>query len=119
MAAEGVGVSDSVSVEVTRAGGFGGPVNIPTGGAAVPLPANETLIIFFGVVIGLALVGLAVRRYMRSTGAITGPSRRDDFLKSIGISLVVGFAGFLLSASPLSWLLTAGVFYHQYFIKRK
>lgn len=34
--------------------------------------------------------------------------------RSVGIAAIIGFAGFLLSASPLSWLLSAGVFYWDF-----
>jgi len=107
--AESIGIGESVTVEVTRANAFSLPSAAGT----------ETIIIFFGVIVALALAGLAARRYMRRTGAVSGPSRRGDLLKSVGIAFAVGFAGFMLSASPLSWLLSAGVFYHQFFVKRK
>ncbi len=112
--AESIGIGESVTVEVTRANA----VNFPTI-SAQPLAATETVIIFVGVIIGLGLVALAVRRYMRQTGAVSGPSRRGDVLRSLGVAALVGFVGFLLSASPLSWVLSAGVFYHQLFVRSK
>jgi len=34
--------------------------------------------------------------------------------RSVGIAALIGFAGFLLSAHPLSWLLATGVFYWDF-----
>ncbi len=34
--------------------------------------------------------------------------------RSVLISAVIGFASFLLSADPLSWLLATGVFYYDF-----
>lgn len=111
--AESFGIGESVTVEVTRAGGL----RFDTTGSAA-LGAFETLAIFVGIVAVLAVVGFLVRRHMRQTGAVRGPSRRNDLVRSLAISAVMGFAGFLLSASPYSWVLSAGIFYHQFFYKR-
>lgn len=34
--------------------------------------------------------------------------------RSVAIAAVIGFASFILSAHPLSWLLATGVFYYDF-----
>lgn len=40
------------------------------------------------------------------------------FGKSLVLAAVLGFAAFMLSASGLSWVLAAGVFYYDYVVRK-
>ena len=41
----------------------------------------------------------------------------NRFVKSLVFSAVLGFASFLLSAHPLSWVLAIGVFYYDFMVR--
>lgn len=108
--AETIGLGDSVSVEVTRAGGFKTVVAGPGASTASP----ESAFIILGVLIVVAVLCYFLwRRMSRSSPRSKGVA----LFRSIGIASIVGFAGFMVSASPASWVLAAGVFFHQFFVK--
>ena len=118
--AEAIGVTDTVTVEVVRASPFGGAPAVGGGGAATAALPPEYIFIAIGAVVAIAFVFFGVRRYMgvsKQTYRTVTPVQRRSLPRSVGIAALFGFVGFLLSASPLSWILATGIFYHQYVMK--
>jgi hypothetical protein len=116
---ESIGVGDSVTVEVTRASGSVSPSG-PLESLALPsIPFGEIMIAAGVVVAGLFLfMALRKRRGLhRRYGVHGGGFAHSRLLRSIGIAALFGFVGLVLSGSPISWVLSAAIFYYEFFMR--
>ncbi len=113
MTAEGLRVGESISVEVTRAGPFGGTSQVvgPSGaGGASP----ETIFVVIGVIVVLAIISVALSRYVNSRQSL---SRGDRFLRAFVTAGVFGFCSFLISGSGFAWIFAVGLFYYDFLVR--
>lgn len=107
--AEGLRVGESVTVEVTRASPFGG---VSGGAGASP----DAVWVVIGVVVVLALIVIALSKYVNSKQSL---SRGDRFLRAFVTAGVFGFCSFLMSGSGFAWVFAVGLFYYDFLIRGK
>lgn len=132
---ESLSVGESVTVEVTRASPFSNAASTVTSAVSAPQIPGEYLVVFFGAIVAIAFVLLAVRKHLKLTRSNFSPKkvglrisrtermieksfRWGNLLKAVGISASIGIVGMMLTGTGFMWALAAVFFYREFLLRR-